>query len=214
MKTTMMLADDHEIFRQGLFMLLSCQPDFDIVGQATNGLEAVALAERLMPNILIVDMLMPGLSGMDVTCQVHQRLPDTKIIILSMYDEESYVRKALQNGASAYVLKDSSTADLVQAVRAVIAGQRFLSPRIAERAIQAYIDQADTAEENDYDLLTNREKEVLHLSAEGLNAIEIAKRLTISVRTAETHRAHLMHKLRIHSQEELVAFARKHKIIL
>lgn len=213
MKTTLMLADDHEIFRQGLFMLLSSQSDLHVIGQAANGLEAVALAERLRPNILIVDMLMPGLSGMDVTHRVHQLLPDTKIIILSMYDEESYVRTALQNGASAYVLKDSSTADLVQAVHAVIVGQRFLSPRIADRAIQAYINQTDSQDENEYDLLTNREREVLHLSAEGLSAVEIAKQLTISVRTAETHRAHLMHKLGIHSQEELVAFARKQKII-
>lgn len=213
MKTTLMLADDHEIFRQGLFMLLSSQSDLHVIGQAANGLEAVALAERLRPNILIVDMLMPGLSGMDVTHRVHQLLPDTKIIILSMYDEESYVRTALQNGASAYVLKDSSTADLVQAVHAVIVGQRFLSPRIADRAIQAYINQTDSQDENEYDLLTNREREVLYLSAEGLSAVEIAKQLTISVRTAETHRAHLMHKLEIHSQEELVAFARKQKII-
>lgn len=213
MSITILLADDHEIFRQGLTMLLGAQPDFTVVGQAADGLEAVALAERLRPNVLIVDMLMPGLSGMDVTCQVRQRLPETRVVVLSMHADESYVLSALQNGANAYVLKDSSAADLVQAVRAAMAGQRFLSPVLTERAIQAYINQRQETEDNEYSALTNREREVLHLSVEGLTAGEIGKRLSISVRTVETHRAHLMHKLGLHSQEELVAFARKQKLI-
>ncbi len=212
MKISILLADDHEIFRQGLYMLLSSQPDFNVVGQAANGLEAIALTERLRPNILIVDMLMPGLTGMDVTCQVRQRFPNTKVIVLSMHDDESYVITALQSGATGYVLKDSSTADLVQAVRSAMVGQRFLSQPIAERAIQAYINQPQV-KENNYSELTAREREVLHLSVDGLPASAIARQLSISVRTVETHRAHLMHKLGLHSQEELVAYARQHKII-
>ena len=212
MKITIVLADDHEIFRQGLQMLLGSQPDFQVVGQATNGLDAIAMAERLRPQILVVDMLMPGLSGMDVAQEVRQRLPETKVIVLSMHDDESYVLTALQNGAAAYVLKDSSTADLIQAIRAAISGKRFLSAPIAERAIQSYINRAPT-QENEYNLLTSREREMLHLSVDGLTASEIAHRLSISVRTVETHRAHLMHKLRVRSQEELVEYARKHKIV-
>jgi two-component system, NarL family, response regulator NreC len=212
MKTTILLADDHEIFRQGLNMLLSAQPDFQVIGQAADGLQAVALAERLCPNIVIVDMLMPGLSGMDVVRQIKQRVPICQVIVLSMHDDESYVLTALQNGAIGYVLKDSSTADLVQAVRSAMAGQRFLSQPLTERAIQAYINQAQSSS-GDYLRLTNREREVLHLAAEGLTNPEIAKRLTISVRTVETHRAHLMHKLGARSQEELVAFAKRKKLI-
>lgn len=212
MAITIVLADDHEIFRQGLHLLLSSQPDFKVVGQAGNGIEAVAQAERYRPNILIVDMLMPGLSGMDVTYQVHQRLPGTKIIVLSMHDDESYVNTVLKNGASAYVLKDSSTSDLVQAVHAVMAGHRFISPPLVERAINALISQ-DQATELNYNQLTHREREVLHLTVEGLTASEIARRLTISVRTVETHRNHLMHKLGVHSQEALIEFARDHKIL-
>jgi two-component system response regulator NreC len=213
MAITILLADDHEIFRQGLFMLLSSQPDFKVIGQAADGLDTVAQAERLHPNVIVVDMLMPGLSGMDVTYQVRQRLPDTRVVVLSMHDDEGYVLTALQNGANGYVLKDSSAADLVQAIRAAVAGQRFLSPVLTERAIQAYINRGQEKTSSDYETLTNREREIMHLSVEGLSSPEIARRLSISARTVETHRAHLMHKLGLHSQDDLVAFARSNKII-
>jgi two-component system response regulator NreC len=216
---SILLADDHEILRQGLQRLLGTQPDFKVVGQAQNGLEAVELAERLHPDVVIVDILMPGLNGNDVTRQIKQRLPNTRMIVLSMYDDDSYVVSALQNGANGYVLKSSSATDLVQAVRAALAGQRFLSPPLAERAIQAYIHQAQNKVAGEhkvrfaYDLLTLREREVLHLSVEGLSGPEIANQISISTRTVETHRANLMHKLGLHSQAELVAYAREHGII-
>jgi DNA-binding NarL/FixJ family response regulator len=214
MSISILLADDHEIFRQGLQFLLGNQPDFKVVGQAVNGLEAVALAERLNPDVVIIDIMMTGLSGVDVTYQIKQRQPNCRVIVLSMHDDESYVLNSLQNGASGYVLKESSTADLVQAVRLAMAGQRFLSPALSERAIQAYVLQAKTQSVGDYNVLTQREREVLHLSAEGLTGSEIARQLSISVRTVETHRANLMHKLDLHSQAELAAYARKQGIIL
>jgi two-component system, NarL family, response regulator NreC len=213
MPVSILIADDHEIFRQGLQMLLSAQPDFEVVAQAADGLETIEMAEKLHPDVVILDMLMPGLNGMDVTRQIIQRLPDSKVIILSMHDDESYVLSALQYGASGYVLKDSSTADLARSVRTAMSGQFFLSPSLAERAIQVYIKQTRQLRKDLYEALTNREREVLKLSAEGLNGPQIAERLVISVRTVETHRANMMHKLGIRSQTELVEYAREHKII-
>jgi two-component system, NarL family, response regulator NreC len=213
MTISILLADDHEILLQGLKTILSSQPDFKVVGQANNGLEAIKLTEDLRPNVLIVDMMMPGLNGLDVTLQVKSRVPDCRVVVLSMYDDESYVVISLQNGASAYVLKASSATDLIQAVRAAAAGQRFLSPALNERAIQAYVSHMENKITGEYTQLTNREREVLHLSAEGLSGPEIARRLTISVRTVETHRANMMHKLNLHSQVELIFYARKQGII-
>lgn len=194
-------------------MLLSIQSDFKVVGQAVNGLEAVALAERLRPDVAIVDMLMPGLSGMDVTIQIKRRLPKCHVIILSMHDDESYVKNALLNGAGGYVLKEESTFDLVLAVRTVIEGKHFLSPKLNERAIGSYILHKQNEPNNQYNTLTQREREVLHLSAEGLTGLVIAKKLSISVRMVETHRANLMHKLDLHSQADLGTYARKQGII-
>ena len=164
---TILIADDHEIFRQGLHMLLSAQPDLTVVGQAADGLQAIQMAERLRPTVAVVDMVMPGLNGSEVVYQIRQRLPETRVVVLSMHNDESYVLTALQYGANGYVLKDSSASDLVQAVRAAAAGQRFLSPSLAERAIQAYIQHGKSqsaAEENEYHRLTTREREVMQLS--------------------------------------------------
>jgi len=210
---SILLADDHEILRQGLQTILGNQPDFKVVGQAVNGLEAVALAEQIHPDVVVVDIMMPGLNGIDVARQVKQHLPGTHVIMLSMHDDESYVIDALQSGASAYVLKASSAVDLVQAVRAALAGQHFLSPRLAERAIQVYMNQAQNPDILKYNTLTSREREVFHLSAEGLTEQQIAEQLCISIRTVETHRSNLMHKLDLHSPVELAAFAQKQGII-
>ena len=208
---SILLADDHEIFRQALSLLLSSQPDFKVVGLAVDGGQALNLVEALRPDVAVLDLLMPGMSGVEITHQVSKRFPGTRVVILSMYADESYVVSALQNGASGYVLKESSTADLVRAVRSAAAGQRFLSPSLAERAINAYIESRGSASavRSELDLLTAREREVLQLSVHGLTAAAIAERLSISVRTAETHRNHLMHKLGVHNQEELAAYLRK-----
>jgi DNA-binding NarL/FixJ family response regulator len=211
--TNILLADDHPIVRQGLRTLLEAESDFQLVGEAGDGLEAVRLVERWQPNILIVDLMMPGLTGLEVTRQVKQRAPQTRVIILSMHATESYVLEALRNGATGYVLKDSSAADLVQAVREVAAGRRYLSAPLSERAIDTYVQKAEAAALDVYDLLTTREREVLKLAAEGHTNAEIAERLFISPRTAETHRANLMRKLGLQNQTDLIRYALRRGIL-
>lgn len=212
--TTIALADDHVVVRQGLRALLETEPDFRIVGEAGDGLEAIHLVERLQPDVLVLDLMLPGLSGLEVTRLVRQGSPQTRVLILSMYADEAYVLRALKNGAAGYVLKDSSAADLVQAVREVAGGRRYLSPPLSERAIERYAQKAETGtQEDSYEMLTTREREVLHLAAEGHTNAEIAARLGISPRTAETHRANLMHKLGLKSQTDLIRYALRHGIL-
>jgi DNA-binding NarL/FixJ family response regulator len=211
--TTIVLADDHHIVRQGLRALLEVENDLHVVGEAGDGLEAVQKVELLGPKVLVLDLMMPGLNGLDVLKQIKKRSPNTQIVILSMYANEAYVLEALSNGASAYVLKDSKSADLVQAVREAAAGRRYLSPPLTARAIEVYQERAQSTTVDRYETLTAREREVLHLAAEGRTNSEIAVRLGISSRTAETHRANLMHKLDMHSQAELIRFALRRGII-
>jgi len=211
--TTIMLADDHKIVRQGLRALLEAEPDFHLVGEAGDGLEAVQLAARLCPDVLVLDLMMPGLGGLEVTLQVGKRSPQTRVIILSMHADEAYVLEALRNGAAGYVLKESSADELVQAVREVVAGRRFLSSPLSERAIDAYVSKAQEVALDRYETLTAREREVLHLAAEGHTNAEIADRLSISSRTAETHRANMMRKLALRSQTDLIRYALRRGII-
>jgi DNA-binding NarL/FixJ family response regulator len=205
--TSIVLADDHHLVRQGLRALLESEPGFSVVGEAADGLDVAGLVERFQPDVLIVDVMMPGLGGLDVTRQVRQRSAHTRVVVLSMYANEAYVLEALRNGASGYVLKDARPADLVQAVRAAVEGRRYLSPPLSEHAIEAYVERAKASTLDAYGTLTAREREVLHLAAEGYSNPEIAARLSISSRTAETHRANLMRKLRLQSQTELVRYA-------
>ncbi|MFP4438694.1 MAG: response regulator [Chloroflexaceae bacterium] len=211
--TTILLADDHHVVRLGLRALLDAEPDFDVIGEATDGLETSRMVETLKPQVLVVDLMMPGLNGLEVTRQVSQRASQTRIIILSMHANEAYVLEALRNGASAYVLKDSRADDLVYAVREVMEGRRYLSPPLSERAINSYIRQANESTLDPYETLTNREREVLNLAAQGYNATEIAQKLSISGRTAETHRANLMRKLDLHTQTDLIRYALRRGII-
>ena len=211
--TTIVLADDHHIVRQGLRALLEGQPDFQLVGEAGDGLEAVQLTERLKPDVLIIDLMMPSLNGLEATRQVSQRSPHTRVVILSMHANEAYVLEALRNGAAGYVLKDSSAADLVHAVREVVAGRRYLSSPLSERAIAAYIQKASDVALDPYEMLTHREREVLHLAAEGYTNAEIADQLSISPRTAETHRANLMHKLGLRTHTDLIRYALRRGIL-
>lgn len=212
-KTTIVLADDHQVVRQGLKALLEAEPDFKVVGEAGDGLQAIKRVELLSPRILVLDLMMPGLNGLDVTPQIKKCSPHTQVVILSMYSNEAYVLEALGNGASAYVLKDSSSDDLVHAVREAAAGRRYLSPPLSDRAIEVYQQRAKATTLDPYENLTAREREVLHLAAEGLTSTEIAGRLGISSRTAETHRSNLMHKLDLHNQAELIRFALRRGII-
>jgi len=196
--TTVVLADDHNIVRQGLRALLESESDIKVVATASTGLEAVELTDQFRPDIPVTDMMMPELNGMEVTRQALQRSPSTRVIVLSMHANEGYVTQALRNGALGYVLKDSSLEELVKAVRTVLVGQRFLSQSISERMIEAYIQkEIDAAAVDPYESLTNREREVLQMVAEGYSSTEIADRLTISARTVESHRSNLMRYLQL-----------------
>jgi two-component system response regulator NreC len=207
------LADDHPVVRHGLRAVLAAEPDFSLVGEAGDGLEATELVERLKPNVLIVDLMMPGLNGLEVTRQVCRRSPETRVIVLSIHANEAYVMEALKKGAAGYVLKDSSASDLVQAIREVAAGRRYLSRQLSEGAIEAYVQKAEATTLDIYETLTAREREVLQLAAEGRSSSEIAERLAISPRTAETHRANLMRKLGLHTQTDLIRYAFRRGII-
>ena len=213
MTVSILLADDHPVVRQGLRALLEGESDFRIIGEVGDGLEASQLAERLQPDVLVLDLMMPGLNGLEVARQVSQRSPRTRIVILSMHSNEAYVLEALRNGATGYVLKDSSAADLVRAVREVTAGRRYLSPPLSERAIEAYTQKAKVAALDLCDTLTTREREVLHLAAEGHTNREIADRLHISPRTVEVHRANMMHKLGLRTQTDLIRYALRRGIL-
>lgn len=211
--TTIVLADDHHVVRQGLRALLEAEPNLSVVGEAAEGLAVIAMVERLKPNVLIVDVMMPGLTGLEVTRQIRQKSPQTRVLVLSMYANEAYVLEALRLGAAGYVLKGANAADLIQAVREVAAGRRYLSPPLTDHAIEAYVQKAHGAPLDRYETLTTREREVLHLATEGFSHAEIAARLGISPRTAETHRANLMRKLRLKTQTDLIRYALRRGIL-
>ncbi len=211
--TTLILAEDHHIVRQGLKLLLQSEKQFSLIGEAADGLKAVELVQKLKPNVLVLDLMIPRLHGLEVIRQVRRDSPETRIVILSMHADEHYVMEALRNGASAYVLKDAFGDDLVEAVKTVCAGRRYLSPVLAERAFSGYVERPGESDLDVYDALTNRERLVLQLAAEGWSNPEIAKKLYISPRTAETHRANLMRKLRLRSQTDLVRFAIRRGLI-
>jgi DNA-binding NarL/FixJ family response regulator len=204
---SIVVVDDHHIVRRGLRTVLETESGFSVVGEAADGLEALEMVERLQPDVVIVDIMLPGLNGLELMRRVRQDVPHTRIVVLSMYANEAYVLEALQNGASGYVLKDASGADVVHAVRTALAGGRYLSPPLSERAIEAYGERRRSTLLDRYEMLTAREREVLQLVAEGFSSVDIAARLSISARTVEAHRAHFMQKLGLHGQTELVRYA-------
>jgi len=210
---TVALAEDHHLVRQGFKLVLAAESDMKLVGEAADGLAAVELVDKQKPNVLLLDLMIPRLHGLEVIRRVHKEHPETRVIVLSMHADEPYVMEALRNGASGYVLKDCAGGDLVQAVRAVAAGRRYLSPMLAERAITGYVERPGESDLDVYETLTNRERLVLQLAAEGKTSAEIATALFISPRTAETHRANLMRKLSLRSQTDLVRFAIRRGII-
>jgi two-component system, NarL family, response regulator NreC len=193
--------------------LLESQPDFSIAGVAADGLEAVRLTERLKPDVLVLDLMMPGLSGLEALRILRERGPRTRIVVLSMYSSNAFIAQALQNGAIGYVLKDCTEENLVQAVKEAAAGRRFLSPPVTEIAINAYIEQSKTGSFDPHETLTPRQREVLQLAAEGKTNPEIAERLNISQRTVENHRASLMQRLGLRNQTQLIRHAMSRGLI-
>jgi DNA-binding NarL/FixJ family response regulator len=206
---TVFLADDHPIVRQGLRALLEADGKCQVVGEATDGLTAIEQLTHLQPQVAILDVQLPDLNGLEVARRAQTQSPGTRVIMLSMYANEPYVLDALRHGAMGYVLKGTSTSDLLAAVDAVVAGRRYLSAPLNERAIDTYTLRAAASEEplDRYDLLSSREREVFQLAAQGLSNPEIGERLTISPRTAETHRANLLRKLGLQTQTDLVRYA-------
>lgn len=205
------LADDHAILRDGVRALLVAAADIEVVGEAADGTEAVARCLALRPDVALLDVNMPGLGGLEVALVLRRDCPDTKVLILSQHEDREYVARALQAGAMGYVLKKAAGTELVSAIRAVHRGGLVLDPAVAKAAMAP--DRTEDASASDYDRLTDREKQVLRLVAEGRANKEVAEELGITVKTAMSHREHLMQKLGLHSRTELVKFALKVGVI-
>jgi two-component system response regulator NreC len=203
-----MLADDHTIVRQGLSRLLEEQPDLKVVGEATNGLIAVDKALELTPDIVIMDIAMPRMNGIEAAKRIRKQLPGTKILILSMYSHEHYIHELLETGVSGYLLKDASGRDIVKAIHAAMKDETFLSPTISKKLVDTYLSPRKTATRTDrYKRLSNREREVFQLIAEGHPTRKIADMLCVSISTIKSHRAKIMEKLDIDSPVKLIHFA-------
>lgn len=205
MSVRVALIDDHPIVRQGLTNLLQTEPSFVVVGEADDGITGVDLVQRVKPDVLVVDLMMPGLNGLDLIKLVLKSLPKLRILVLSMQSADSYVVEALNSGAAGYVLKETGPSEIIQAIRTVVAGGRYLSPKLAERLLTA---SAGTRKMTDpYETLTPREREILHLVVDGNTSAQIAKKLVLSPRTVELHRSRIMKKLDLHSQTDIFRYA-------
>ncbi|MHB8793689.1 MAG: response regulator [Thermoleophilia bacterium] len=210
-KIRILLADDHAILRAGLVRLLSEEPDIEVIGEADNGREAVQKVQELHPDIVLMDIGMPVMNGMEATKQIKKRDQDVKILVLTMHDNEEYLFQVLQAGASGYVLKKAADSDLVNAIHVVNRGDCFLYPSAAKMVVEDYLEKLKHGQEptSSFDTLTDREREILTLVAEGYTNREIAEALFISVKTVETHKANIMEKLNLHKRAELVRYAIK-----
>ena len=209
-----LLADDHTVMRNGLRLLLERQPNLAVVGEASDGRETVRLAETVAPDVIVMDIAMPNLNGIEAARQITATRPETAIVILSMHSDESYVIRALKAGARAYLLKDSAEGDLISAIHAITDGKSFFSPAISRILVEDYMRQLEQRHvEDTYELLTAREREILQLLAEGKTNKEAAAMLNLSVYTIETHRTHILQKLNLHNVPELILYAVRKGII-
>jgi two-component system, NarL family, response regulator NreC len=213
-RVRILLADDHTIVRQGLRKLLEERPEWEVVAEAGDGREAVRLAEQHRPDVAIVDVAMPLLNGIETTRQIAKRVPTTRVLVLSMHADEAYVTQILQAGATGYLLKDSADVDLLKAVEEAVSGRSFFSPAIARVMLDDYRRQlTDKGVSDRYEILSEREREIFQLIAEAKPNKEIAALLNVSTSTVETHRAHIMEKLDLHSAAEIVLYAVRRGVI-
>ena len=213
-ETRVLLADDHGVLRKGVRFVLEQEPAIEIVGEASDGRQAVQLAEELHPHVIVMDIAMPALNGIEATAQITRKDRHVGIIILSMYSDEEYLVRALSAGAKGFLLKDAAEPDLVRAVKSVALGKPFFSPAIVEMLLDDYVQRLQREDLQDsYELLTDREKEVLALLAEGKTNKEAASILNLGVSTIDTHRTNLMQKLRLHNTAELVLYAVRKKLL-
>jgi two-component system, NarL family, response regulator NreC len=213
-KIRVLIADDHGIVRKGLRLQLEQNNSFEVVGEAADGREAVRMAEELVPDVVIMDIAMPNLNGIQATAQLVKKNPQIGVIILSMFSDETYLTRTVSAGAKGYLLKESADADLDNAVRAVAQGKPFFSADITKTLLEDYMRQLQQRGlEDSYDLLTEREKEILQLLAEGKSNKDIATMLNLSINTVETHRTRIMQKLNLHSAAEIVLYAVRKRII-
>lgn len=215
MKTIrILLADDHTVVRKGLRLLLESQPGFSVIADAADGRETVSLVEKHQPDVVVMDIAMPILNGIEAGRQITAKFPQAAIVFLSMHADEGYVLRALKAGARAYLLKDSAESDLINAIRAVVEGKAFFSPAISKLLVEDYMRQMREREvEDSYELLTTREREILQLLAEGKNNKDVANLLNLSLYTVETHRSNIFQKLNLHSGAELILYAVRKGVI-
>jgi two-component system response regulator NreC len=207
-KVRIVIAEDHTILREGLKSLLSSNPDFEIIGEAGDGREAIRCVEKCKPNLILVDLSMPRMNGIDAIREIKRRFPETKILVLTVHKTEEYILATLKAGADGYVLKDATHAELMIAVKNVLSGKHYISPGISEKVIEGYLEGRKTLKtRTSWETLTQREREILKLIAEGYKNKEIADYLCISPKTVEKHRANLMEKLDLHNVQALTTFA-------
>jgi len=212
-KIRILLADDHTLLRNGIRALLEDEQDIIIAGEAEDGREAVRLANQLKPNVVLMDIAMPLLNGLEATRQIKREHPEINVLVLTMYDHEEYFRQMLEVGASGYIIKRAAATELVSAIRAVYNGEAVLSPAITRLLLEDYLSRDVPGEENDPNALSSREREVLQLIAEGKTSREIAEILHLSVKTVQSHRTSLMQKLNLHDRGDLIKYAIQKKII-
>ena len=213
MSVTVLLADDHPIVRQGMRNLLDAEASISVVGEAEDGLQTVQMAEQLKPDVVIVDMMMPRLNGLEAIRQITSRVPNTRCIVLSMQSADPYIVQALKAGASGYVLKDSGPSEVIGAIHQVLSGKRYLSPQLSEKLIDLFVAKVEVEMLDPYNSLTAREREVMQLASEGLSNNDIADQLSISTRTVEQHRQNMMNKMDFKNQTDLIRFALKRGIL-
>jgi len=207
-KVRIVIAEDHTILREGLKSLLSSNPDFEIIGEAEDGREAIRCVEKFKPDLILMDLSMPRINGLDAIKEIKKRFSETKILVLTVHKTEEYILATLKSGADGYILKDSTHAELVLAVKNVLSGKHYISPGISEKVIEGYLEGKKTLKrKSSWETLTQREREILKLIAEGYKNKEIGDYLCISPKTVEKHRANLMEKLDLHNVQALTAFA-------